>query len=211
MPSPRSTPRLSRRTSQTTPLPRVVVSAGPEEERRLHQTRRSKVVTRPSIPFSIRRLFSSCLLSLSSRVRLAINTVIFSSSFLSSPHVSLTAFSPTHSIFRCCSPFSSHSSRYHLTRSSHRIPSLPRLLFPSTFWSSDPFANFSSPNLSTCPAYFSLLLTSALQTKLLFYYKCFRNYLTLHAFHRICAICLMCTIRRILIDTYFATSSIHPN
>ena len=51
-------------------------------------------------------------------------------------------------------------SRSPLTQSSHRILGLPRLLFPSNFWTSYFFGNFSSTILSTCAANFSLLLTN---------------------------------------------------
>ena len=77
------------------------------------------------------------LLSLSARVKMALATVIYSSSSLYSLHCSLIAFSipnlqllsldvllhspPTH-------------SRSLLAHSSHRILRLPRPLFPSTFW-----------------------------------------------------------------------------
>ena len=44
--------------------------------------------------------------------------------------------------------------------SSQRFRGLPRLLFPSIFWAFALFVNVPSPLLSTCPAYFNLLLTS---------------------------------------------------
>ena len=68
--------------------------------------------------------------------------VIFSSSFLSSPHVSLNSLQLLLSVAVLL-----HSpptlSRSLLTHSSHRILGILRLLFPSTFWASVFFAEFS--------------------------------------------------------------------
>ena len=76
------------------------------------------------------------------RGEVAMVTVIFSSSFLSSPHFSLTEFS----IARLQIPpfFSPSISRSPLSQSSHRILWLPRLLFLSDFCASAPFALFIS-------------------------------------------------------------------
>ena len=66
----------------------------------------------------------------------AMVTVIFSLSFLSSPHVSLTVFSINNLqllLFLLFSIFLPIFSDL-LTQSSRFIFSLPRLLFPSTFW-----------------------------------------------------------------------------
>ena len=99
-------------------------------------------------------------------VRLAMVTVISSSFSFFSPHFSLTAFSVNcfqlllYFVFAVILSYPLILSRSLLTLSSHRILRLPRLRFPSTFWASPLFANFSSPILSTCPGHFSLLLTS---------------------------------------------------
>ena len=74
------------------------------------------------------------LFSLSSGVRLAKVTVIFSSSFLSSPHFSLSVLSINSLQLLLSLTFVLHSpptlSRSLLTQSSHRILGLPRLLSP---------------------------------------------------------------------------------
>ena len=79
------------------------------------------------------------VLLLLSGVRLAMITIIFSSSFFSSPHFSPTAFSFT-SLLLLSAALVPHSpptlSKSLLTQSSHRIIGLPRLPFPSTFWTS---------------------------------------------------------------------------
>ena len=96
--------------------------------------------------------------TLSSGVRLAMITVIFSWSFVSSPEFFLTAFSITSFqllYFAVVLHFPATLSTSHLTKSSHRILGLPFLLF-------HPFsghlisANISSPILSTCPTLFSM-------------------------------------------------------
>ena len=103
--------------------------------------------------------FVVLILSLSSGVRLALVevTVILCSSFLSSPHFSLTAFSVNS--LQLLSAVVLHSpptlSRSLLTQSFHPILGLPHLLVPSTIWASAQVANVSSPNLSACPALFS--------------------------------------------------------
>ena len=77
------------------------------------------------------------LLSLSSGVMLPKTTVIFSSSFLSSPHLSLTTFSITSVQLILAFAVVLHSpptlSIPLSTQLSHRILGLPRLLSPSTF------------------------------------------------------------------------------
>ena len=98
------------------------------------------------------------------RGEVAMVTVIFSLSFLSSPHFSPTVFSINSLQLLLTFAVVLHSppnlSLSLLTQSSHHILGLLRLLFPSTFWASALFANFLSPILSTCPAHFSPLLTS---------------------------------------------------
>ena len=67
---------------------------------------------------------------------------------------------PTHSVFSCCSPFSSHSFQISLNAvlpSRFRSSSHP---FPSTFWASDLFDIFSSPSPPTCPTHFNLHLSN---------------------------------------------------
>ena len=94
---------------------------------------------------------------LSSEMRLAMVTVIFScvSSFPSS----LRSLAPVSNSF-----YLLHSpptlSRSLLTQSSHHNLGLPRLLFPSIFLASAPFANIPTPIFSTCLAHFSLLHTT---------------------------------------------------
>ena len=75
-------------------------------------------------------------------------------------HCVLYRQSLTPSIFCCCSPFFSHSYQIFLMAvlpSHHRSSSFP---FPSTFWASARFTNFSSSILSTCRDHFSLHITS---------------------------------------------------
>ena len=82
------------------------------------------------------------------RGRLAMVSAIFSSCFLSSPYFSLPAFS-INSLQLISFAVVLHSLptlfRSLLMQSSHHILVLTCLLFPSTFWASAAFANFSSP------------------------------------------------------------------
>ena len=110
-------------------------------------------------------------------------TVIFSSSFLSSSHWSLTSISINSLQFLL--PFSvvHHSpptlSRFLLRQSSRHILRLPRLLFTSTFWAFALLANVLSLILSTVPPNF---IASNISTQK----QQFHN----GAFVRICVVCL---------------------
>ena len=97
---------------------------------------------------------------------LATVTVIFSSSFLSWPHISptelrcLSTISNSYISFAVVIHFPPTLSRSLLMQSFHRSLGLPPSFFPTTFWASGVFAKYSFPIVSTCPALFNLLLAS---------------------------------------------------
>ena len=112
------------------------------------RSNRHGYVTRtPTLNVNLRLLGASCGL-IKCQPQIIKSTLLF---FSCCPcRLSLVFFqqSPTP-IFCCC--LQSHPTRPRslLTQSSQRILGLPRLLFPSNFWSSNLFANLSSPILFT--------------------------------------------------------------